>query len=193
MMVGRDVGALYGARPIPEHGPVALEVEGLTRRRTARDPHAIELDRRLADARTRARSSASPGSSAPAAPRPRARSSAPTRSTQGRSASTASRSRSQARSDAMAHGIGLVPEDRKKQALFLRLAIRTNMTIAAHDQISRWAGSSTSASEDALVDEFRAPAQHPHGEPGSGRRAISPAAISRRSCWRAGWRCGRRS
>src|SRR6204780_3410648 len=29
MMVGRDVGALYGERPIPEHGRVALEVEGL--------------------------------------------------------------------------------------------------------------------------------------------------------------------
>ncbi len=43
MMVGRDVGALYGERPIPEHGTVALEVEGLTRRRNARDPHAIEL------------------------------------------------------------------------------------------------------------------------------------------------------
>src|ERR1700728_2736901 len=43
MMVGRDVGALYGIRPIPEHGGVALEVKGLTRRRTARDPHAIEL------------------------------------------------------------------------------------------------------------------------------------------------------
>ena len=43
MMVGRDVGALYGERPIPEHGPVALEVEGLTRRRNARDPNAIEL------------------------------------------------------------------------------------------------------------------------------------------------------
>ena len=43
MMVGRDVGALYGERPIPEHGTVALEVEGLTRRRNARDPNAIEL------------------------------------------------------------------------------------------------------------------------------------------------------
>jgi inositol transport system ATP-binding protein len=42
--------------------------------------------------------------------------------------------------DAMAHGIGLVPEDRKKQALFLQLAIRTNLTIAAHDQITRWGG-----------------------------------------------------
>ena len=29
--------------------------------------------------------------------------------------------------DAMARGIGLVPEDRKKQGLFLRLAIRTNL------------------------------------------------------------------
>ena len=43
MMVGRDVGALYGERPIPDHGKVALEVEGLTRRRNARDPNAIEL------------------------------------------------------------------------------------------------------------------------------------------------------
>src|SRR6202166_4927065 len=43
IMVGRDVGALYGERPIPEHGKVALEVEGLTRRRNARDPNAIEL------------------------------------------------------------------------------------------------------------------------------------------------------
>src|SRR5579871_1016315 len=43
MMVGRDVGALYGERPIPEHGGVALEVSGLTRRRDPSDPHAIEL------------------------------------------------------------------------------------------------------------------------------------------------------
>ncbi len=43
MMVGRDVDALYGGRAIPEPGPVALEVKGLTRRRTAQDPHAIEL------------------------------------------------------------------------------------------------------------------------------------------------------
>ena len=46
----------------------------------------------------------------------------------------------------MRHGIGLVPEDRKKQALFLQLAIRTNLSIAAHDQIiGAAAGSSTSA------------------------------------------------
>ena len=54
----------------------------------------------------------------------------------------------------MIHGIGLVPEDRKKQALFLRLAIRTNITIAAQDQISRgWF--IDERREDRLVDEFR--------------------------------------
>src|SRR5271166_4451378 len=56
--------------------------------------------------------------------------------------------------DAMTHGIGLVPEDRKKQALFLRLAIRTNITIAAQDQISRgWF--IDERREDRLIDEFR--------------------------------------
>ena len=54
----------------------------------------------------------------------------------------------------MLAGVGLVPEDRKKQALFLRLAIRTNVTIAAHDQISRgWF--IDESREDKLVEEFR--------------------------------------
>ena len=48
MMVGRDVGALYGERPIPEHGPVTLEVEGLTRRRDLRDPQRHRAHRCLA-------------------------------------------------------------------------------------------------------------------------------------------------
>jgi inositol transport system ATP-binding protein len=54
----------------------------------------------------------------------------------------------------MLAGVGLVPEDRKKQALFLRLAIRTNITIASHDQISRgWF--IDEGRETELVDEFR--------------------------------------
>ena len=47
-----------------------------------------------------------------------------------------------------------MPEDRKKQALFLSLAIRTNMTIAAQDEVSRgWF--IDEKREDALIDEFR--------------------------------------
>ena len=54
----------------------------------------------------------------------------------------------------MSHGIGLVPEDRKKQALFLSLAIRTNITIAAQDEVSRgWF--IDEKKEDVLIDEFR--------------------------------------
>ena len=54
----------------------------------------------------------------------------------------------------MSHGIGLVPEDRKKQALFLSLAIRTNMTIAAQEEVSRgWF--IDEKKEDVLIDEFR--------------------------------------
>ena len=41
--------------------------------------------------------------------------------------------------DAIRHGIGLVPEDRKQQALFLALAIRTNLVDGRRiDRISRW-------------------------------------------------------
>jgi ABC-type sugar transport system ATPase subunit len=47
-----------------------------------------------------------------------------------------------------------VPEDRKKQALFLGLAIRTNITIAGQERISRgWF--IDERREEALVEEFR--------------------------------------
>jgi ABC-type sugar transport system ATPase subunit len=57
--------------------------------------------------------------------------------------------------DAIAHGIGLVPEDRKQQALFLSLAIRTNLSIAAHDRISALGVFISGSKEDALVEEYR--------------------------------------
>ena len=85
-----------------------------------------------------ARSSASPGWSAPAAPKWRERSSAPTRSIPVASSSTASEVRIRSPQDAIRHGIGLVPEDRKQQALFLALAVRTNLSMASHQLITRW-------------------------------------------------------
>ena len=57
--------------------------------------------------------------------------------------------------DAIRHGIGLVPEDRKQQALFLELAIRTNLSIACHDRISTLGIFISGSKEDALVDEYR--------------------------------------
>ena len=57
--------------------------------------------------------------------------------------------------DAIARGIGLVPEDRKQQALFLSLAIRTNLSIAAHDSISSFGMFINAGKEDQLVDEYK--------------------------------------
>ncbi len=153
MMVGRDVGALYGERPVSEHGPVALEVEGLTRRRTARDPHAIEL----VNVSFRAHKGEILGLAGLVGAG---------RTETARAIFGADRfDRGTIRidgelvsfsgpRDAMIRGIGLVPEDRKKQALFLRLAVRTNMTIASQDHISRgWF--IDERREDRLVGEFR--------------------------------------
>ena len=153
MMVGRDVGALYGARPIPEHGAVALEVEGLTRRRSARDPHAIEL----IDVSLRAHKGEILGLAGLVG----AGRTEMARAIFGADAFDAGVIRVDGKPvrfesphDAMECGIGLVPEDRKKQALFLGLAIRTNITIARQDQISRgWF--IDERREEALVDEFR--------------------------------------
>jgi inositol transport system ATP-binding protein len=152
-MVGRDVGALYGARPIPEHGAVALEVEGLTRRRSARDPHAIEL--------IDVSFSAHKGEILGLAGLVGAGRTEMARAIFGADAFDkgviridGKPVRFESPHDAMEHGIGLVPEDRKKQALFLGLAIRTNITIARQDQISRgWF--IDERREEALVDEFR--------------------------------------
>jgi len=57
--------------------------------------------------------------------------------------------------DAIANGIGLVPEDRKQQALFLGLAIRTNMSITAQDRISSFGAFVSRRKEDELVEEYR--------------------------------------
>jgi inositol transport system ATP-binding protein len=57
--------------------------------------------------------------------------------------------------DAIRNGIGLVPEDRKLQALFLQLAIRANMSMASLDRLSRWQIFVDEARESALVEEYR--------------------------------------
>lgn len=40
--------------------------------------------------------------------------------------------------DAIAAGIGLLPEDRKTQGLVLKLPVKTNSTLTVLDQLSRW-------------------------------------------------------
>jgi inositol transport system ATP-binding protein len=57
--------------------------------------------------------------------------------------------------DAIRHGVGLVPEDRKQQALFLSLAVRANVSMAVLGRISRWRVFVDEKAELGLVDGFR--------------------------------------
>ena len=57
--------------------------------------------------------------------------------------------------DAIRAGIGLVPEDRKQQALFLALAIRNNLSAACMDRLVGPLGLLRRREEDALVERYR--------------------------------------
>jgi inositol transport system ATP-binding protein len=57
--------------------------------------------------------------------------------------------------DAIRHGIGLVPEDRKQQALFLSLAVKMNVSMAALPRLSRFGAFVDEAAERNLVEEYR--------------------------------------
>ena len=153
-MVGRELKALNARRGTAERGPVALGVENLVRRRTPTSPHAIELRdvslqvRRgeilgiaglIGAGRTetaRAIFGADPFDS-------------------GRVLIDGAEVSIRSPQQAIAQGIGLVPEDRKQQALFLSLAIKSNLSIAVHDRISRWGAFIDSRKEADLVEEYR--------------------------------------
>jgi inositol transport system ATP-binding protein len=154
LMVGREVNALFAHREDSGAGAVALAVEGLTRRRSAHDPHATELQdvslqvRRgeilgiaglVGAGRTetaRAIFGADPFDS-------------------GRVLIDGQPVDIRSPRDAIKHGIGLVPEDRKQQALFLSQAIRTNLSIAALDRIDRFGLFVDERKERDLVEEYR--------------------------------------
>ena len=57
--------------------------------------------------------------------------------------------------DAIRAGIGLVPEDRKQQALFLSLAIRVNLSVTSMDRLVNAFGLLRRGQEETLVESFR--------------------------------------
>jgi len=56
--------------------------------------------------------------------------------------------------DAVAAGFGFVPEDRKVQALVLRMTVRENLTLAVHGAVKRLRAFLSRRKENALTDEF---------------------------------------
>ena len=155
LMVGREVKALLFAQREPAAlGDVALRVERLNRRGNSQDPHAAVLDNVGFEVRrgeilgiaglvgagrtemSRAIFGADPFDS-------------------GRVIVDGHEVNIRSPQDAIRHGIGLVPEDRKQQALFLALAVGTNLSMAAHDRIKRWGIFVDEAAERAMVEEYR--------------------------------------
>jgi len=154
MMVGREASALFERRKASEPGEIALAVEGLTRRGNTRDPHATVLENVSLSVRrgeilgiaglvgagrtemARAIFGADPFDS-------------------GRILVEGQPVDIRTPREAIRHGIGLVPEDRKQQALFLSLAIRMNVSVASLDRFKRWQLFVDEAAESKLVGEFR--------------------------------------
>ena len=154
LMVGRQVNALFETRGDFTPGAPALRVEGLTRRGNAQDQNASVLSGVGFEVRhgeilgiaglvgagrtemARAVFGADPFDA-------------------GQVFVDGAPVHIRSPQDAIRHGIGLVPEDRKQQALFLSLAVRTNLSMAAHDKISRFGVFIDEAAESALIEEFR--------------------------------------
>jgi len=154
LMVGRQVNALFAHREKTPAGDVVLAVEGLNRRGNAQDQNAsvladvgFEVHRGeilgvaglVGAGRTemaRAVFGADPFDS-------------------GRVFVDGRQVRIRSPQDAIRHGIGLVPEDRKQQALFLALAVRVNLSMASHQRIMRWGVFMDETAERAMVEEFR--------------------------------------
>jgi inositol transport system ATP-binding protein len=155
MMVGRQANALFQHnRASTAHPEIALSVKSLNRRGNARDPHATVLDNvslfvckgeilglagLVGAGRTelaRAIFGADPFVS-------------------GEIEVGNKPVQIRTPQDAIRNGIGLVPEDRKQQALFLSLAIKANVSMASLSRLKKWEFLVDEGAEEMLVDEFR--------------------------------------
>jgi inositol transport system ATP-binding protein len=154
MMVGRTIDDLYQGQHERQPGAVTLSVRGLTRRGNAQDAVAIVLDNISFDVsrgeivglaglvgagRTeiaRAIFGADPFSN-------------------GEILIEGKRVNIKSPEDAIRCGIGLVPEDRKQQALFLSQAVRRNISIAALGRLLRLGVFVRENEESAMIEEYR--------------------------------------
>jgi inositol transport system ATP-binding protein len=154
LMVGREVKALFAHRERELAGDVVLRVEGLNRQGNAQDQNATVL----ADVGFEVRR----GEILGVAGLVGAGRTEMARAVFGADAFDSGRVIINGREvhirspqDAIRNGIGLVPEDRKQQALFLALAVRINLSMASHRQILRWGVFIDETAERAMVEEYR--------------------------------------
>lgn len=154
MMVGRELGLLAKRQSTHATNDIALAVESLSRRRKNIDASAIEL-RDITFSVKKGEILGIAGLVGAGRTETARAIFGADKIDSGRVIVGGSRANIKSPRDAIEHGIGLVPEDRKQQALFLALAIRTNLTIAAHDQISSLGVFISRAKEDKLVEDYK--------------------------------------
>ena len=154
MMVGREVDRLFERRRVHRTGEPALRVEGLSAEGDPRDPSATRLvDISFSVARGEIVALAGLVGAGRtelarcifgADPISRGRVTVAGGTVDLRSPEGAIRA-----------GIGLVPEDRKQQALFLALAVRLNLSIAALGRLTSRLGFVDERAEAVLVEDYR--------------------------------------
>jgi inositol transport system ATP-binding protein len=154
MMVGRELGLLAERDKSFATNEIALAVDGLSRRRKSTDASAIELHHVSFNVKKGEVLGLAGLVGAGRTETARAifgadRIDAGRILIEGRDAQIVSPQ------DAIRHGIGLVPEDRKQQALFLSLAIRTNMSIAGLERVSAFGPFISSSKEATLVADYK--------------------------------------
>jgi ABC-type sugar transport system ATPase subunit len=154
MMVGREVASLFERRGRHREGEEALRVEGVSRGRDPSDPHATLLH----DISFRVRKGEILGLAGLVG----AGRTEVARAIFGADPLQAGRISVGGREvairspvDAIRAGLGLVPEDRKLQALFLALAVRSNLSVAALRRVSRSLGFVDGRAERRLVEDYR--------------------------------------
>jgi inositol transport system ATP-binding protein len=155
MMVGRVVDDLYaGQHALPVDQSVALQVKNLRRRINKQDPHAIVLHGISFEVRRGEILGLAGLVGAGRTEIARAIFGADLLETgeillDGKSVTIRSPQ------DAIRQGIGLVPEDRKQQALFLALAVRENASMAVLPQLSNALGFIKARDEASLMETYR--------------------------------------
>jgi inositol transport system ATP-binding protein len=154
MMVGRSVAQLFAPLEPRAPGPVVLEITKLCRRGSRRSAHAAVLDR--VDLSVRRGEILAIAGLMGSGRTELARAIFGADTFQSGSVRIDGRTvaiRSPA--DAIRAGIGLVPEDRKQQALFLALAVRSNISLTALGGLVRWGVLVDELAELDLVERFR--------------------------------------
>jgi inositol transport system ATP-binding protein len=153
MMVGRSSAELFKPLPARTPGDVVLEVSGLSRRGAVSDPRAVVLE----DVSFKLRRGEILGIAGLVG----SGRTELARCLYGADPKTAGEVRIEGKpvairtpEDAIAAGIGLVPEDRKQQALFLDLAVRANLTVTALGKLLRW-GLVRGDAERDMVEHYR--------------------------------------